>query len=138
MSADEESARMENSKNNLSRGVRIWLRLMEIGRRAGCHQMEERSFSFRGYQFPVCARCTGVLLGQLLAIPLLIIGIRFSWWALAILIGIMGVDWLIQHLKIRESTNFRRLITGTTCGIGGLYLEFYAICFLIKLVGRTF
>ena len=78
---------MENSKNNLSRGVRIWLRLMEIGRRAGCHQMEERSFSFRGYQFPVCARCTGVLLGQLLAIPLLIIGIRFSWWALAGLVG---------------------------------------------------
>lgn len=122
---------MENTSKQTDLGMRIWLRLMEIGRKAGCHQMEERSFSFRGYQFPVCARCTGVLLGQLLAIPMLIVGIRLKWWALAVLIGIMGLDWGIQKLKIRESTNLRRLITGTTCGIGGLYLEFYAVYYFV-------
>ena len=29
----------------------------------GCHCRPDRSFFFRGRQFPVCARCTGMLLG---------------------------------------------------------------------------
>lgn len=29
---------------------------------------------------------------------------------------IMLLDWMIQFLNIQESTNFRRLITGTLCG----------------------
>ena len=43
-----------------------------IGNHSGCHQMPERSFFYKGKQFPVCARCTGVIIGQSVA---LIIGI---------------------------------------------------------------
>ncbi|MGG7175281.1 DUF2085 domain-containing protein [Clostridium neonatale] len=25
----------------------------------GCHQLPDRSFFIRSYQFPICARCTG-------------------------------------------------------------------------------
>lgn len=44
-----------------------WIRLMEIGDSLGCHQMPERSFFISGYQFPVCARCTGVIISAIIA-----------------------------------------------------------------------
>ena len=43
--------------------MKLWIKLMEIGAMTGCHQMPERSFFFKGYQFPVCERCTGLLIG---------------------------------------------------------------------------
>ena len=44
-----------------------WIRLMEIGEALGCHQMPERSFFINGFQFPVCARCTGVIISAIIA-----------------------------------------------------------------------
>ncbi|MGN0178214.1 MAG: DUF2085 domain-containing protein [Monoglobaceae bacterium] len=35
----------------------------------------------------------------------------------------MFIDWYIQYLKINESTNIRRLITGTLGGFGLMSLE---------------
>ena len=34
----------------------------------GCHARPDRSFFFRGRQFPICARCTGELVGMLIGI----------------------------------------------------------------------
>lgn len=45
----------------------IYERLMQIGRSSGCHQLPERSFFYNGKQFPVCARCTGAIVGQIIA-----------------------------------------------------------------------
>jgi uncharacterized membrane protein len=94
--------------------------LQEIGDRSGCHQMPERSFHINGYTFPVCARCTGVFLGQLLAVVVFLCGLKCPWYIAASLLALMGLDWLIQQLGIRESTNLRRLITGL-CGGYGLF-----------------
>ena len=44
-----------------------YAQLMRLGRSSGCHQMPERSFFIRGKQFPVCARCTGVMIGNIAA-----------------------------------------------------------------------
>ena len=80
--------------------------LNEIGQLSGCHRMPERSFFYKGYQFPVCARCTGVCLGQLTAIIVNLfykIPLKFA----LICLTIMGFDWGIQELKIIPSTNFR-------------------------------
>lgn len=100
-----------------------------MGRLSGCHQIPERSFRFRGKPFPVCARCTGVLIGYLIG------GIGFIFYPLPIWVNIafcavMLADWLIQYLKIRQSTNLRRLLTGLLCGIGWFQLFLYAIIFL--------
>ena len=92
--------------------------LQAIGDRSGCHQMPERSLHINGYIFPVCARCTGVFFGQLLAVILLIFGVICPWYAAATLLGLMGLDWLIQQTGIRESTNARRLVTGVFGGFG--------------------
>ncbi|MBP5160279.1 MAG: DUF2085 domain-containing protein [Lachnospiraceae bacterium] len=110
-----------------SRKDRIWMKLMEAGARTGCHQMASRSFSFKGYQFPLCARCTGVLAGELGGIALILAGYRMPRSLMASFVGIMGVDWWLQHARILESTNIRRLITGSLCGAGLTYAYFYAI-----------
>ena len=48
---------------------KIWIKSMEwCSKYWGCHQMPERSFFFKGYQFPVCARCTGMIVGYFLSI----------------------------------------------------------------------
>ena len=106
---------------------RIWLKLMRIGERLGCHQMESRSFSFRGYQFPVCARCTGVMIGQISAIISIICGLRLPIYLALIFMAVMALDWGIQYIKVCESNNIRRLISGTMCGFGLTYLYYYAI-----------
>lgn len=85
---------------------------------SGCHQLPERSFFIKGKQFPVCARCTGVLLGQFLAILLAIVGIRINAVVSILLLLIMGMDWFIQYVGLLRSNNVRRVITGFSGGLG--------------------
>lgn len=97
---------------------------MEFGNRLGCHQMPERSFFIKGYQMPICARCTGVLISSTFAI------IIFFWYKPSILVStllciIMFMDWLLQRVGIRSSTNIRRLITGLLGGYGFMTLQMY-------------
>lgn len=90
---------------------------MSLGKCTGCHQRADRSFLIHGKQFPVCARCSGVFLGQLISL----FTFRFYRLPLTTLISfcfIMLLDWLIQFWGIRESRNWRRLLTGTLCGYG--------------------
>lgn len=103
-----------------------------LGNHSGCHQMPERSFFYKGRQFPVCARCTGVLIGQALA--LLLSFIRIPIWIAAICLGIMGIDWGVQEINLKSSTNRRRMITGILGGFG-LYTIWIAI---VKRIIRLF
>lgn len=107
--------------------------LTRYGRKLGCHQRADRSFFYRGHQFPVCARCTGVFIGQVLAIGLRFIN-RPSLIACTCFCGIMFVDWLIQYLKIHESTNIRRCITGIMCGYGMLNIQIDTVQYLFKIL----
>ena len=111
----------------MTRSDERWIKAMEFGHRMGCHQMPERSFFFNGYQFPVCARCTGVLIGEIIAIIAIICGVRLKKLPIIGSIGVMGVDWGLQWTEILSSTNPRRLITGILCGIGLTYVYFYII-----------
>ncbi len=98
-----------------------WIRLMKLGARTGCHQMPERSFFVKGYQFPVCARCCGVFIGYLLA-PIIYVKIGFNKLRNYAITGllIMFMDWLLQAIHIKESTNVRRLFTGIAGGFGSM------------------
>lgn len=111
-----------------------WISLMEYGHRIGCHQMPERSFFYKGYQFPVCARCTGVILGEIITIILLILNVRLKIVTAVILLSIMGFDWFIQFINLLQSNNIRRLITGVCGGIGLTYIYYYLIMYLINLI----
>ncbi len=95
----------------------LYARLFALGGRLGCHQRADRSFFLRGRQFPVCARCTGVLLGYLPAVPSFFL-LGASWRAAAAGMAVMLADWLLQRLGVAESTNPRRLLTGVLGGYG--------------------
>lgn len=87
----------------------------------GCHCRTERSFFLNGRQFPICARCTGELVG------ILIVGITYGMYHPQILYAViflipMILDGGIQLLTTYESTNIRRFLTGLFFGYGFFYL----------------
>ena len=114
-----------------------WIRLMKVGNTLGCHQMPERSFFFRGYQFPVCARCTGVIISAIIAI-VVFFKKKISIKICIAMSNVMLFDWGIQYLNIKESTNQRRLLTGLVGGFGystlHLYLYYYIYRKLKELI----
>lgn len=101
----------------------LWLKAMECGARYGCHQRADRSFFIGQWQFPVCARCTGVLIGHIIGFPFAMKK-RVSPWAAVCLCEVMLADWVLQAMKIKGSTNTRRLVTGIAGGFGTAVLYF--------------
>ena len=110
-----------------------WIKLMELSETLGCHQMPERSFFLKGYQFPVCARCTGVIISSIIA-TILFIKKKMPIKLCVFLSSIMLADWSLQYFKIKESTNTRRLITGLIGGFGYSTLHLYFYSFLFKKI----
>lgn len=111
---------------------KFWIKLMDMGHLMGCHQMPERSFFLRGYQLPVCARCTGVIIGEIIEIFLIYLKTNINLTIAILMLCIMGLDWGVQYLKIRQSTNLRRLITGISGGIGLTYIYYRLIALIIE------
>jgi len=102
-----------------------------LGNHSGCHQLPERSFFYKGKQFPVCARCTGVFIGQLTA--LIIAPWKNTPSSVSLFcLSIMGIDWILQFLKLKESNNTRRLISGFLGGFGLFSFYVRGIKWLIK------
>ena len=101
---------------------RRWMRWMKLGAKTGCHQIPDRSFYVRGYQFPVCARCTGAVLGYLIAIPVFI---KHGLFRKTSITGcsIMLADWSLQRADIVKSTNLRRFISGIAGGFGIMSIQ---------------
>lgn len=112
-----------------------WKKWMVIGEKTGCHQLPERSFFIGGYQMPVCARCTGAMLGYILAVPLYL---KFGFKAGLSFFGCVAmlVDWSIQKAGIKESTNKRRFATGLLGGIGILSCQIKLIQMLVDAVHK--
>lgn len=108
--------------------------LQQLGERSGCHQMPERSFKIGWYTFPVCSRCTGIFFGQLSAVICLIAGVICPPYIALGLLAVMGADWLIQRIGLKESTNIRRLITGLCGGFGLFSLYINAFMLIYNLI----
>ena len=108
----------------------------------GCHARPDRSFFFRGKQFPICARCTGELVGMIAGIPIAIIfGIPRFLYVMLFMFP-MVFDGFLQLLTPYESGNIRRLLTGILFGIAFIFflVYFHRICVyaagsLLKLLG---
>lgn len=107
----------------------------------GCHRLPERSFFFRGQQFPVCARCTGVIIGQYFTFVLinivLLLGISIEEKILLLYLSFflilpMLTDWALQNYFSIISNNMRRLITGFFCGIGAAYIYLFTLYFIFE------
>lgn len=112
-----------------------------IGDNSGCHQIPERCFTIKGYTFPICARCTGVFLGQLIFVfTIIILGLKFPLVLGFCFASIMAIDWAAQYFSIKKSSNLRRFVTGILGGFGFwdcIFLIAQRIIFLIaqKMMG---
>lgn len=83
-----------------------------------CHRRPDRSFFWKGKQFPVCARCTGLYAGYVLGV-VLALGMWpwVSYAAILLLIPLL-LDSLTQYWQWRTSTNLLRFSTGLLGGTG--------------------
>lgn len=86
-----------------------------------CHGRSDRCLSIRGYEFPICSRCTAIYAGFITGLLFEIVFGLPSKEILPVyilLVAPTGIDGLTQLLSDRESTNLIRLITGYPAGIG--------------------
>ena len=104
---------------NINRADRIWMASMKFcSENCGCHQMPERSFFVGKYQFPLCARCTGIAIGHIFAI---LVSLSHSVPPAGALCMIpLVLDGTIQKLTRYESTNSKRVVTGILYGFGAM------------------
>lgn len=102
----------------------------------GCHCRDDRSFHYKGVRFPICARCTGELLG-LIAGLLGFVWVRPGVYPWVLMLLPMIIDGVFQALTRYESRNLRRLWTGALFGYGlmSLFLlsSIYAYSFGVRL-----
>jgi len=81
-----------------------------------CHRLPERSFFFRGRQFPLCSRCTGLIVG-LWFYPFFIFNIiTLPLFFILSMHVPMIIDGMTQSLCKRESKNWLRFMTGLMAG----------------------
>ena len=92
-----------------------------------CHQLPERSFSFRGHQLPLCARCTGILAGYIIGIIYISLFKNLHIIIELLLMIPLLIDGTGQYLGYFKSTNIRRLFTGILAGISTICLFRLAI-----------
>ncbi len=104
-----------------------------------CHCRDDRSFHYKGRKFPICARCTGELIGMLAGIfsgPFYLPGVP----VLALFLVPLIVDGTVQRLTAYESNNRRRLVTGVLFGYGLVGLIGLSLAWTFSLgqsVGRS-
>lgn len=67
---------------------------------------------------PLCARCSGAAVGQVVSVVLLAAGALPPAWMAVLMAGVMLADWSVQEYLGIVSTNPRRLLTGILGGLG--------------------
>jgi uncharacterized membrane protein len=87
-----------------------------IGEKPLCNQRPDRAPHIFGYCFPLCWRCTSLIMGY-------IAGSALQAGAYHIMFSILCclpafIDSVLQYKFNKESTNIRRIITGGLAGLG--------------------
>ena len=98
--------------NNIKNFLYKWLPIV-----FGCHCRDDRTFHYKGEKFPICARCTGELVGIILSIFSCVF-FRISISAIVILMLPLILDGVVQMFTSSESNNFKRFVTGLLFGYG--------------------
>lgn len=108
-----------------------WEKMMRLGRKIfRCHQLPDRSFSYKGMQFPMCSRCTGLFFGFNLIGPIVTVFTFGNMYLSIAFVFVMCLDGFLQLKGVFESTNFRRFITGSAAG----YACFSFVAHIIQMI----
>lgn len=112
----------------------VYIRFSNFGKLPLCNQRSERAPKLFGFCFPLCWRCTAIILGWKLIAPLLanLFGnIVLTLVQKGLLISILLIPALIDggnqyYFQKKESTNFLRIITGLPAGFAiYLFIEIF-------------
>jgi uncharacterized membrane protein len=76
-----------------------------------CHRMPSRSFRLNGRQFHICARCTGLAMGTMLAPIGILLNVEDIRHCMIIPLLLIA-DGATQAIGMRKSTNSIRFLTG--------------------------
>ncbi|MEI0492099.1 DUF2085 domain-containing protein [Brachyspira intermedia] len=112
-----------------------------FGKAPLCNLTASRGFFIKGFCFPLCCRCTSIILSMLIFYFLLVkININIDNFFIIYLIFSFilmiptTVDYMHQYFTRKESTNKRRVITGIFAGFGiGIILyivKYYKLFFI--------
>lgn len=107
----------------MKEGRTVMIRFDDLGKAPVCNHRTDRGIFIGGICLPLCARCTGILLGALAGYVMLLSGLTTK----SVLIGLVmilptSIDALLEYLCGRESTNLMRLLTGMIAGVGSALL----------------
>lgn len=104
-----------------------------------CHRKKERCYKFmRNDPLRICSRCSSILLGYFVIIPMVLLDLNkclnvTELLIIALILQLpMLIDGVTQAKGYRLSNNFLRSITGLCSGIG-LSMIIYAIGFCIRI-----
>ncbi len=104
--------------------IKLFKKLKNIGKSPLCNNKPSRGFKVFGYCFPLCCRCTGIIIGALIGFCFYNLSKQIEVTPLVFIFMLpMVVDGMLQSLFKIESTNFRRIITGMMFGISLVYSE---------------
>ena len=106
-----------------------------------CNRTASRGFFIKGFCFPLCCRCTSIILSMLIFYLLLVkININIdNFFILYLIFSFIlmiptAADYMHQYFTRKESTNIRRVITGIFSGLGiGIILyiiKYYELFFI--------
>ena len=96
-----------------------------------CHQLPERSLVISGVQFPLCIRCTAMLLGAGAALAYLVTRMPLPSARLSFtMILPMAIEMSATGMGLTESTNWIRGVNGS------LTAFFFLIGSMVWLAGR--
>lgn len=116
---------------------KLWIKLMDwCSKYWGCHQLPERSFFICGYQFPVCARCTGIIVGYIISFLYAMCFVKMKFVLEILFIIPMVFDGLLQFLTNYLSTNIKRFVTGVLAGFGFIQMLKSIILFTFDSVQK--
>ena len=99
----------------------------------GCHQNACRSFRLFNKTLSLCARCTGIALGIVLA--LFITSTNVSWWWFLLMMIPLIIDGSLQQLTAYQSNNIKRFISGMLFAPGFItvYAGFHYVLITLAL-----
>ena len=99
---------------------KILLRRNNFGKLPLCNLKYDRAPHMCGLCFPLCWRCSCIILGYVIGLFLAKYSILIisNFLIVAILISLTIVDGIKQYFYKIESTNFNRIFTGFLAGIG--------------------
>lgn len=109
--------------NKCLKYINMWIRQSNL-----CHSKPERCFVYKNRHLPLCARCTGIILGGLIYLVssklfffILQINIIYFDYKICFFLALpMIMDGGLQYLRYKQSTNNRRFVTGFLFGIGSV------------------